>query len=137
MQRFKRFIKRFGIDAAGYAFILLGLLTGWLPGPGGIPLILGGLALLSINNHWARRLLIFAKENGSKFLQYIFPENPWIKALHDIFTVTLVVAAVILITQKLSITTIGFTIALVALAIVDFLYNRKRWQRFKNRNNKA
>lgn len=136
MQRFKQLSKRFGIDAAGYGLILLGLLTGWLPGPGGIPLILGGLALLSIHNHWARRILVFVKENGTKFMVYVFPENPWIKALHDIFAVTLVVAAVILITQKMTMTTIGFAIALTALAIVDFLYNRKRWHRFKNRNAK-
>lgn len=136
MQRFKQLLKRFGIDAAGYGLILLGLLTGWLPGPGGIPLILGGLALLSIHNHWARRILVFVKENGTKFMVYVFPENPWIKALHDIFAVTLVVAAVILITQKMTMTTIGFAIALTALAIVDFLYNRKRWHRFKNRNAK-
>jgi len=134
MQRIKKVLKRFGIDAAGYGLILLGLLTGWLPGPGGIPLILGGLALLSIHNHWARRILIFVKENGTKFMVYVFPENPWIKALHDIFAVSLVIAAVILITQKFTITTVGFAIALTALAIVDFLYNRKRWHRFKNRN---
>ena len=128
-------MKRFGIDAAGYGLILLGLLTGWLPGPGGIPLILGGLALLSIHNHWARKILIFAKENGSKFMLYIFPENPWIKALHDIFAVSLVVVAVIVINHTINAFTIGFAIAVTALAIVDFLYNRNRWQRFKNRKN--
>ncbi len=48
--------KRIGIDAAGYVLILLGIAFSPLPGPGGLPLVLAGLGLLSIHNEWARRL---------------------------------------------------------------------------------
>lgn len=130
MQKFKKFMTRFGIDAAGYGLILLGILTGWLPGPGGIPLILGGLGLLSIHNHWARRILLFAKENGSKFMIYIFPENPWVKALHDLFAITLIISVIILLQTSVTYVTIGISIGLTALSLVDFFYNRKRWERF-------
>lgn len=51
------FYKRIAIDIGGFGLILLGLLTGWLPGPGGIPLILAGLALLALNYVWAENLL--------------------------------------------------------------------------------
>jgi hypothetical protein len=129
MQNFIKLLKRFGIDAAGYGLIILGLLTGWLPGPGGIPLILAGLGLLSIHNHWARKILIYFKENGDKFMKYLFPENPWIKALHDFFAVSLLISAVVLISAKVNAFTIGISIALIVLAIVDFMYNRKRWLR--------
>ena len=132
MKKFKYYVKRFGIDAAGYGMIILGLSLGWLPGPGGIPLILGGLGLLSIHNHWARRLLQYAKENGIKFMEYIFPENPWIKALHDIFAIALVISAIVLLQLQITYFTIGIAIALIALGIVDFFYNRKRWLTFKN-----
>lgn len=132
MEKFKKFIKRFGIDAAGYGLIILGLALGWLPGPGGIPLILGGLGLLSIHNHWARRLLQYAKENGLKFMDYIFPENPWIKALHDILAIGLVISAIVLLQTKVTYFSVGIAIALIALGIVDFLYNRKRWHTLKN-----
>lgn len=131
MPRLKYFIKRFGTDLAGYGLILLGLLTGWLPGPGGIPLILAGLGLLSIHNHWARRILIFAKENSSKFMEYIFPENPWVKALHDILVVVFIsTATYIFFTQDAKLA-LGIAVSLSALAIVDFLYNRKRWHSLK------
>lgn len=131
MQKFKRYIKRFGTDAAGYGLIVLGLLLGWLPGPGGIPLILGGLGLLSIHNHWARRLLHYIKDNGLKFMQYIFPENPWAKALHDIFSIGMIISASLLLQSKITPITIGIGIALVALALVDFFYNRSRWEHLK------
>jgi len=131
MNRFKKYAKRVGIDAAGYGLIILGLALGWLPGPGGIPLILGGLGLLSIHNRWARRILQYIKINGLKFMQYIFPENPWIKALHDIAAVCLVIFAVVILQAKITYVTVAIAIALVALGIVDFLYNRKRWHSFK------
>lgn len=40
----------------GFFFILLAGSVGWLPGPGGIPLFLLGIAILSSEFHWAKRL---------------------------------------------------------------------------------
>lgn len=51
------FHKRIAIDIAGFSLIILALLFGWLPGPGGIPLALAGLALLALNYEWAENLL--------------------------------------------------------------------------------
>lgn len=133
MHKLKYYIKRFGTDIAGYGLILLGLLTGWLPGPGGIPLILAGLGLLSIHNHWARKLLIFAKENSNRFMEYIFPENPWVKALHDILVVIFASTAIYIFVTKDAKIAIGLAVSLSALAIVDFLYNRKRWRILKHK----
>jgi hypothetical protein len=49
--------KRVAIDIAGFGLMILAFLTGWLPGPGGIPLFLVGLGILSLNYEWAERLL--------------------------------------------------------------------------------
>jgi hypothetical protein len=49
------------IAAIGLLLVLLGLATGWLPGPGGIPLILGGLAVWASEFHWAHRLMLRLK----------------------------------------------------------------------------
>ncbi len=40
----------------GSIFIIAAGLTGWLPGPGGIPLFLIGIAILSTEFEWAKRL---------------------------------------------------------------------------------
>lgn len=49
--------KRIALDALGIFLIIIAVPIGWLPGPGGIPLILLGLGLLAKNNRWARNLL--------------------------------------------------------------------------------
>ncbi len=40
----------------GVIFIIAAGLTGWLPGPGGIPLFLVGIAILATEFAWAKRL---------------------------------------------------------------------------------
>ncbi len=50
-------LKRILIDIAGFGLMILAPFLGWLPGPGGIPLFLAGLGLVSINHAWARKLL--------------------------------------------------------------------------------
>lgn len=50
-------IYRIGVGALGVLLILLGAATGWLPGPGGIPLVLLGLGVLSTEFEWAQRLM--------------------------------------------------------------------------------
>jgi hypothetical protein len=49
------------VAAVGLLLILLGLATGWLPGPGGIPLVLGGLAVWASEFGWAHRLMLRLK----------------------------------------------------------------------------
>jgi len=40
----------------GLIFVIAAGLTGWLPGPGGIPLFLVGIAILATEFEWAERL---------------------------------------------------------------------------------
>jgi len=54
----QRRVYRAVVGAVGTFLILLGLATGWLPGPGGIPLVLLGLAVLASEFHWAHRLML-------------------------------------------------------------------------------
>lgn len=44
----------------GVLFLVGALLTGWLPGPGGIPLFLIGIAVLATEFVWAERLQNYA-----------------------------------------------------------------------------
>jgi len=43
----------------GVFFIVAAALTGWLPGPGGIPLFLIGVAILATEYSWAKKLQDF------------------------------------------------------------------------------
>ncbi|GAB3757946.1 PGPGW domain-containing protein [Microlunatus parietis] len=53
----KLVVYRVGVAVAGLFFIILGALTGPIPGPGGIPLVLLGLAVWSSEFRWAHRLM--------------------------------------------------------------------------------
>jgi uncharacterized protein (TIGR02611 family) len=54
-------VYRVGVAIAGLLLICLGFVSGPLPGPGGIPLVLLGLAIWSSEFEWAYRLMQWFK----------------------------------------------------------------------------
>lgn len=132
--------KRILTDIAGFTMILGGIAFGWLPGPGGIPLILGGLALLANNHHWAKQLLEYAQERGANLSRIIFPKNLLIQRLYDIGGMALVITAGYLALYHYN-NFIGILItAMFFFGISILVLNRQRLTRFqtwrKNRKTK-
>lgn len=126
MQFIKRNVKRIATDAAGYALVILAILTGWLPGPGGIPLALAGLGLLSINNVWAKRLREHLLKHGGKFVKILFPKHPGVQVLYDILVVALLVFVAALAWQHTAFWQVSLAIALFFIAVFLALMNRDR-----------
>lgn len=60
-------VYRVGVGVAGLFFICLGLVTGPLPGPGGIPLVLLGLAIWSSEFEWAHKLMQVLKRQLRRY----------------------------------------------------------------------
>ena len=118
--------RRIAIDAAGYLLILLGLASGWLPGPGGIPLILGGLGLLSINNHWAKRWREWLALNASNLVKWMFPKHQFVQAMYDVLAVVLLGLVIYLGHHRAALWQISLAIVLFVIAIVIVGYNRDR-----------
>lgn len=133
MDFFKRNTKRVAIDAAGYGLIIASALTGWLPGPGGIPLLIGGLGLLSINNVWAQRLRDYLLQHGGNFVKVIFPPNPWIQWLYDAIVVLLWIIVALLVWQHAAIWQVSLAVSLFFISVAIALLNRDRMDRFRNR----
>ena len=123
-----RSVKILLTDLAGIGLIILAILTGWIPGPGGIPLFVAGLGLLAINHAWARRLLQRFKAHGLKLAELFFREHPILMAVYDFVALLLVTAGIIAI-----INVQGFfkasAIILITLGLGLFLGNRKRLQK--------
>lgn len=67
----------------GSLFILAAAATGWLPGPGGIPLFLIGVAILATEFAWAERL-------RDRILGIIKRFSAWYKTHRVIGTILLV-----------------------------------------------
>jgi uncharacterized protein (TIGR02611 family) len=57
----KLVLYRIGVAIAGLLLICLGFVSGPIPGPGGIPLVLLGLAIWSSEFEWAHRLMQWFK----------------------------------------------------------------------------
>ncbi len=54
--RVPRHIRKPIVIVIGFLFVVAAGLTGWIPGPGGIPLFLIGIAILATEYEWAERL---------------------------------------------------------------------------------
>ena len=87
----KRRLYRAAVAVVGGFLVLAGLATGWLPGPGGIPLVLTGLAVLASEFRWARRLLARARVHAQTFTRWAGSTPLWLRWSASAALVVLVV----------------------------------------------
>lgn len=137
MGYWKRNGKRFATDAAGYFLILAAGLTGWLPGPGGIPLALAGLGLLSIHNKWAHDLREYVIKHGGRIIDIMFPRNSTVEWAYDALSILLLALSSVLIWQHSAIWQISLAIAGYFAALFITLMNRDRAGVKRRRKKKA
>ncbi|HZX01879.1 PGPGW domain-containing protein [Kribbella sp.] len=72
---------RIGVGVLGGLLLLAAPLTGWLPGPGGIPLFIAGLAVLASEFEWAQRLLCRVNDWVKSLTAWTGKQPGWLKAL--------------------------------------------------------
>jgi len=125
--------KRILTDVAGYFLILAGIATGWLPGPGGIPLIVAGLGLLSINNAWAKELRLWVIANGGKAVKILFPRWIWLEWLYDIVAIGLLGLTFFLEMRHVSLWQMGLGVSAFFIALFIALTNRDRLNRLRSK----
>ena len=68
-------VYRIAVGFLGLLLVCSGLLTGPLPGPGGIPLVLLGLAVWSSEFEWAHRLMQWFKAQLHRFRGWTRPQQ--------------------------------------------------------------
>lgn len=90
----KAMFYRIGVGIVGGLLIILAPLTGWLPGPGGIPLFIAGLAVLASEFEWAQRLLLRVKEWVRRLTQWTVRQPGWLKALGTLLLMACVLVVV-------------------------------------------
>ncbi|GAA1649486.1 hypothetical protein GCM10009744_46210 [Kribbella alba] len=89
----KHLIYRIGVGVLGCLLIIAAPLTGWLPGPGGIPLFIAGLAVLASEFEWAQRLLQRVKGWVKDFTTWTGRQPAWLKTLGTLAIFLCVVGA--------------------------------------------
>ncbi|MGL5858752.1 MAG: PGPGW domain-containing protein [Angustibacter sp.] len=88
-----RRLYRSAVALVGVALILLAVVTGPLPGPGGIPLALVGLAVLASEFDWAARLLERVKAQARRIAQWSRRQPPWVRWAGVVLTAAFVLLA--------------------------------------------
>ncbi len=129
MTRIRKFFKIIIFDTLAIIFMIVALLTGWLPGPGGIPLFIVGLTLFAINHEWAEKYVNLLREYADKLGDLIF--RPRLRLFFDLLAPTLLVWGfyILVDVRYNSIRLSGIT--LMGLGIIIFFGNRNRWSKFK------
>jgi hypothetical protein len=85
---------RIGVGVLGGLLIIAAPLTGWLPGPGGIPLFIAGLAVLASEFEWAQRLLYRVKDWVKALTAWTGKQPAWLKALGTLVLFLCVLVAI-------------------------------------------
>lgn len=131
MQTIGKKLRTILIDILGVFLIVLAGLTGWLPGPGGIPLLIAGLGLLSINHEWARRWLETVRRHGVKLSEKLFNNSPRVTLMIDLIGLLIIAVAVFIIVYFTKSVARSAAIFLVMLGIFILLGNRDRFKKLK------
>lgn len=119
-------------DMAGVGLIILAFLTGWIPGPGGTPLLLAGLGLLAINHEWARRLLRWVKDTGVRLAAAFFKDHPLLMLAYDFLALVLLIGGIYILINIQGFARATATVSFF-LSLAIFLGNRQRLQRITER----
>lgn len=132
MRRLVRFWKIIILDTLGVVLMIAALLTGWLPGPGGIPLFLAGLGLLAINHEWAERRIELLKDYADRLGDLVFRDIPWLQATYDVVGLLGIVGGAYLIYWRPELWVLSVGVILLFLSLTTLLGNRKRFTRIKS-----
>lgn len=133
MKRVVQFWKIILLDTLGLAFMVAAILTGWLPGPGGIPLFILGLSLLAVNHAWAKRYMNNFESFIQRLSRKVFSEDERIQDIYDIIFPVFVVGGAYLLWKHTAPWYISVGIFLFGTGTIMLLGNRGRWQRLKSR----
>lgn len=125
----KPLYKRLAIDIAGFGLVIAALLTGWLPGPFGIPLFVAGLGLLSLNYDWADNLLKEFEDKRRELSERYLMTSPRISRLIDFAAVAILAVAIILFVNSNLAWQKGATVGLGFLAVMVLISNQRRIDR--------
>lgn len=90
----KHAVYRVFVGIVGVFLLLLAGATGWLPGPGGIPLALIGLAVLASEFEWAQRLLQRVKVWVHRLTSWTGKQPGWLKLLGSIVLIACVLLVI-------------------------------------------
>lgn len=129
MAKVKHYFQLIVFDTLAIICMIGAIATGWLPGPGGIPLFIIGLSLLAINHEWAERYIEILRRYADKLGNIIF--TPRLRVFFDVVTLLLLILGTALVYAQNAIWMISLGIFSLGMSLLLFLGNRNRWIKLK------
>jgi hypothetical protein len=124
------------LDTLGSMLMIAAILTGWLPGPGGIPLFILGLSLLAINHAWAKRHILKIREYVKQIDKFLFERGPKVQASYDIVG-SVTIAVVLIAIYRNPIRSVLMTgIVIIFMCLTLLVGNRGRYKRLTRKSTK-
>lgn len=125
------------IDILGFTLILVAIPIGWLPGPGGIPLIILGLSLLATNHEWAERWIDKLKDEVEKASKKVSQADPVTKWFIDIFAIIAIGASLYLVLRSTKLSILLWSVSFAIMGVTMLATNQDRykkvWKKFKRK----
>ena len=126
------FFKRRIIDFTGFGLIIISPFLGSLPGPGGIPIFLTGVAILARNYDWAENLLKDFDRRRIEFTKKYLMGNKKVSLAIDLTFVSTILVGILIILFAQSSTIKLISIGLITFSIFTILSNQNRLDRIIN-----
>lgn len=111
--------------------MIAAILTGWLPGPGGIPLFIIGLSILAIHHEWAQKYIDKIKDVAGNLGERIFVNDKKVQLAYDIICPPMVAFGAYLLWLHNSPWQITLGIFMAITGVTLLTGNRKRFQRLR------
>ncbi len=113
--------------------MIASVLLGWLPGPGGIPLFLAGLGLVSLNHEWAANLLKNFEKRREAITDKYLMSSPRTSHIIDFVSLVTMISGLYLAIAQSGLLYKGLGLALTSVSLIVLLSNQKRFERIAAR----
>lgn len=121
--------KRILIDIAGFGLMIIAPFLGWLPGPGGIPLFLAGLGLVSTNHKWARDSINDFDVRRIEFTDKFLMAGWAFSIIIDLICIAFISVGVYLAFTADALIVRAISVGMTSFALILILSNQKRLDR--------
>ena len=121
--------QRIAIDILGFSMVIAAPLTGWLPGPGGIPLFVAGLGLLSLNHEWAERYLQKFEKQREEFRDKYLMADSRVSKIIDLVCLSLMAIGLYFAVTSAEVLIRGLGLGTFSISLIVLLSNQKRFER--------
>lgn len=125
--------QRIVIDIAGFSLMIISPFLGWLPGPGGIPLFVAGLGLVSLNHEWAENLLKNFESKREAVTDRYLMASPRVSWMIDLICLIVIFIGLYLAATQNQIIIRGIGLAATSVSFIVLFSNQKRFERIAKR----